>query len=187
VEESDIMLIDNYNKVVGKKDTTYIVGDFAFKDHNKYLSRLNGKKILILGSHDRMPLEVVRNFTSVHQTLMLKLDNSFYWLAHNCHRVWERSHYGVPHLFGHSHGRLSTYNLSFDVGVDTQLANYFPLSMAQIDAEVERRREYMRSCGRIVEENGKELYRQDDVSWLDSKITEMEEREKDDKVTEAEH
>lgn len=49
------MLIDRWNKTVGKNDTVYFLGDFAFKNRQEAESigrRLNGHKIIILGNHD---------------------------------------------------------------------------------------------------------------------------------------
>lgn len=45
-----------------------------------------------------------------------------------CHyalRVWDRSHYGAWHLFGHSHGSMpdEPHSLSLDVGVDAWESN----------------------------------------------------------------
>lgn len=54
IEEMDEVLIENWNKKVRGNDTVYIVGDLIWKgtDPEKYLSRLKGRKILIVGNHD---------------------------------------------------------------------------------------------------------------------------------------
>ena len=55
IEEMDEALIAAWNKKVHKDDRVYIVGDLIYKsatDPEKYLSRLKGKKYLILGNHD---------------------------------------------------------------------------------------------------------------------------------------
>jgi len=39
-------------------------------------------------------------------------------LCHYAMRAWDRSHYGSWHLYGHSHGTLPGYGLSFEVAVD---------------------------------------------------------------------
>jgi calcineurin-like phosphoesterase family protein len=51
----DEKIIDSWNRVVNKKDTTYILGDVTMetKDHYHQLDRLNGRKIVVLGNHDR--------------------------------------------------------------------------------------------------------------------------------------
>lgn len=49
-------LIKRYNSRVEEEDICYFLGDFSManvEDSKTYLSRLNGRKILILGNHDR--------------------------------------------------------------------------------------------------------------------------------------
>ncbi|MEK2647448.1 metallophosphoesterase [Bdellovibrio sp. BCCA] len=56
LENMHEIIVYRWNKVVSKHDTTYIVGDFSFgkfEETKEFLSRLNGKKILIVGNHDR--------------------------------------------------------------------------------------------------------------------------------------
>lgn len=55
VEEHDEFLIEGWNKQVSKRDTTYIVGDVTMEKAAHYykLNRLNGRKIVVLGNHDR--------------------------------------------------------------------------------------------------------------------------------------
>lgn len=70
------------------------------------------------------------------------------YLSHYAHVVWQASHKGVYHLYGHSHGNLEPWReqtipsaLSFDVGVD---ANRFkPWSFTEIDAILSRKRDTM--------------------------------------------
>ena len=54
VDEMDEALISGWNNRVKSDDTVYIVGDLVWEssDPLKYVSRLNGKKILIIGNHD---------------------------------------------------------------------------------------------------------------------------------------
>ena len=51
----DEHLIEEWNKVVHKKDITYILGDITMETSKYYyqLDRLNGRKIVVLGNHDR--------------------------------------------------------------------------------------------------------------------------------------
>ena len=173
VEEHDEILKSNWNSMVPKKDSLVIViGDFAWKNHNRFISSLNGKKILIVGSHDRMPQDCLKNFTEVHRgSTFLNIHNQQFFASHCCHRVWEKSHYGVPHLYGHSHGRLLTYNMSGDVGVDsTQIDDnkYFPKPHEIVLKFIETRRQMLEEAGRIWtdEITGKKIYRQDDLSYF---------------------
>jgi len=169
IEEHNETLIDNWNSIVPKNGTVRILGDFAWSDHNHFLQRLNGRKILVVGSHDRMPQEVLRNFTEVHPGgAMLNIGNHQFYCDHTCHRVWEKGHYGVGHLFAHSHARLETYNMSGDVGVDSDLMykKYFPNPLENIIAFMNLRAAEMEKAGRTRDERGKRLYFQDDVWWL---------------------
>lgn len=55
-EEMDRKLIENWNSVVDKDDKVYVLGDVAFtsKTRTSYIvQQLNGKKILVMGNHDR--------------------------------------------------------------------------------------------------------------------------------------
>lgn len=55
ISEHDAALVENWNKVVGKNDIVYHLGDVVFgRDRNFHqLLQLNGIKKLILGNHDR--------------------------------------------------------------------------------------------------------------------------------------
>ena len=55
-EDMTECLIKNWNSTVGKNDIVYVVGDFALCGKQKLVEtarRLNGRKRLILGNHDR--------------------------------------------------------------------------------------------------------------------------------------
>lgn len=56
VNEMNETLVDNWNSVVGVGDTTFVPGDFAMGrlvDSLPIVARLNGKKIMVPGNHDR--------------------------------------------------------------------------------------------------------------------------------------
>lgn len=54
-EEHDEFLIQQWNKTVNKKDLTYVIGDITMENSLNYykLDQLNGRKIVVLGNHDR--------------------------------------------------------------------------------------------------------------------------------------
>lgn len=54
--EMNVWITTYWNAVVKPFDTIYVLGDFSInpKHHPKYLPRLNGKKILIVGNHDHV-------------------------------------------------------------------------------------------------------------------------------------
>ena len=64
IEEMDEYIISAWNKKVKKGDKVYIVGDFIWEkepEPQRFLSRLNGTKILVLGNHDSKWLNKIDN------------------------------------------------------------------------------------------------------------------------------
>lgn len=55
VEEHDEHIIAKWNSAVHKRDLTYILGDVTMEKEESYplLDRLNGRKIVVMGNHDR--------------------------------------------------------------------------------------------------------------------------------------
>jgi calcineurin-like phosphoesterase family protein len=134
VNEMNEAMIRNWNQRVRPNDTIYHLGDFAMGDRSKIrgiLSRLNGRKILITGNHDKQP-SISDGWAQIHDFLELKHDHSLIVMCHYAMRVWNRSHRGTWMLYGHSHGSLpdDPGALSIDVGVDCH--DYTPISHADI-------------------------------------------------------
>lgn len=130
----DEQLIARWNSIVGTKDTTYILGDFAWTNHNYYISQLNGKKILIKGNHDKMSQKCFRNFTEVHDVLMRVLCGKHIFMFHYPCRSWPSVMYGSIHCHGHVHGRLFIPDERIiDVGCDRN--NYYPFHVEQVIEE----------------------------------------------------
>lgn len=132
VHEMDAALIHNWNAVVRPDDTVYHLGDFTFKDHDKYLKRLNGTIHFIFGNHDKRKHALAAGFASVSDYSEVTVDGQLIVLCHYAFRVWRKSHHGSWHLYGHSHGSLpdDPHSLSFDVGVDCW--DYTPISIHQV-------------------------------------------------------
>jgi calcineurin-like phosphoesterase family protein len=129
VGEMNEKLIQNWNEVVSKDDVIYHLGDFAFTNPSKFLTRLNGKIFTINGSHDD------KNWPYLMEIYPEGLKDEFgnkrlIVLCHYAMRSWGKSHYASWHLFGHHHGKLESYGLSFDVGVDCN--NYYPFSLEDV-------------------------------------------------------
>jgi calcineurin-like phosphoesterase family protein len=135
IEEMNEDLIRRWNSVVGKKDLTYYVGDFAFMNHASIRMRINGKIELVIGNHDKMSLAKYQNlFTNVHDLLYLRRFDPHIMLCHYPMRSWKNSVHGTQHLYGHCHGRMLPLGLSFDVGVDCW--NYYPISYEQVQEKM---------------------------------------------------
>lgn len=145
LEAHNSTIVDSINSIVKAGDTLYCLGDWAFGgSHNigTFRDRLNCRTIhLILGNHDHHIENgaQVGLFTSVKYVdqLSLKTDaqtgfmgKTKFFLSHYSHQVWNNSHHGAIHLFGHSHGSIKGIGRSMDVGVDTH--DFYPYHLDEI-------------------------------------------------------
>ena len=157
VWEMNQALVDGINKYVKEDDILYHLGDWSFGGvHNIKLFRdsIVCKNIhLILGNHDQhivdkevkfhdgsfIPTEL---FSSVQDVLHLEIGKTKLFLSHYSHRVWNGSHKGVIHLYGHSHGSIEDWGRSMDVGVDVaykMFGEYRPFNIGDITRIMEKR------------------------------------------------
>lgn len=150
VEDMNEALIDNWNAVVKPEDTVYHLGDFAFLPYDQLKTvarRLNGTKHFIMGNHDK---EIAKNkrdligsrvFNSIQDYYELKHEGHHMVLFHFGQRVWNKSHHGSIHLYGHSHGSLPPHGKSVDVGVDCKeiTSEYRPVSFDEVVAYMKGR------------------------------------------------
>lgn len=165
INDMNDFIVEKWNSIVQKGDRVFILGDFAFSKHGRFINALKGKKHLILGNHDEMSQDVYRNFTSVQNYKEFWFQKKYYFvLNHYCMRTWSESVNGSISLFGHSHGRLKTFNLSFDVGVDCN--DFTPFHSDVVIEMVEKRKKTMSEQGRIQLKNGRKIFFQDDVQFL---------------------
>ena len=139
-------MIERWNSVVEPKDIVHHLGDFALC-RNGYaksiLERLNGRIYLCRGSHDKTVLKggLSEYFVDIRESYVIEYNKQTIYLAHHCHKVWPRSHWGVWHLHGHSHGGLEEYAESegkiLDVGVDSH--DFYPWHIEDIERVMEIR------------------------------------------------
>jgi len=114
IEEWQDVILANINSRVEKNDQLFLLGDFAFKNIQKWRQRLRQGDIwLIRGNHDPSYDRCVEAFgkRNVRETFMTKLGDTPCWLSHYAHAFWPSSHRGAYHLYGHTHGmREETLN-----------------------------------------------------------------------------
>ena len=139
-------LIANWNNVVTPDDVVYHLGDFAFSDEqgvDRVMRRLNFKHFhFIKGNHDEPFCDWYHSNkddtylapkVSLHPSyLETKIEGHKFTLCHYAMRVWNESHRGALHLYGHSHGTLpdDCNSKSFDVGVDCH--DFAPISLERV-------------------------------------------------------
>lgn len=135
VDEMNDTIIRNWNRVVGPHDYVYNIGDFGFfrtkQQLGEILDALNGYKLFLQGNHDKKVASLGLRFEGGN-LIKTKVEGQEIVLCHYAMRVWENSHHGSWHLYGHSHGTLPELlnSLSFDVGVDCW--NFTPISFEQV-------------------------------------------------------
>jgi calcineurin-like phosphoesterase family protein len=122
-------IISRWNERVRPRDTVYFLGDFCHgKDPGKYLKRLHGKIVFIIGNHDFKNVETIGALgIPCHSTLLIKHNKTFLWLSHYPHRSWPHRAKDSVHFHGHSHGSLPPYKNSLDVGVDCW--DFYPINI----------------------------------------------------------
>lgn len=121
-------LIETWNNTVKSNDIIYHTGDFGMfrypEQMKSVIKKLHGKIYLCMGNHDKQ-WSTIKNlglawYGEKYQGKMIKINDTSIYLSHTAHRVWDKSHHGSWHCYGHSHGNLpdNPNTLSIDVGID---------------------------------------------------------------------
>ena len=141
----DSILIKNYNSVVSKEDMVYFLGDLSlrgslYKDYLEHIvKKMNGHKHLILGNHDRLyPIDYLNiGFESVHTSFELYLPEIGRCVLNHDPAAYCAINDWIL-LCGHVHTLFRSYKKVINVGIDVW--NYFPVSLDQIQEELENNR-----------------------------------------------
>lgn len=125
VEEMDEAMIQNWNETVKQGDAVHHLGDFAWKDHDKYLKRLNGTVFRYQGNHD--PFGWGRPYGEL-EGFGRKIV-----LMHYPIEEWNGWYRNAIHLHCHTHKtELASAPRRFNVGVDA--TGFRPISVEEIVA-----------------------------------------------------
>lgn len=146
IEEMDKKLIENWNNIITDKDTIYILGDFSWyrgEKTNEILKKLKGRKILIIGNHDRNFLSDKKFdrslFEAIYDYLVIKNNETHYVLFHYPIAEFDGKNKGYIHLYGHIHSMMpeleKKLKYSYNVGIDRN--NYKPLNIEYFTNKVE--------------------------------------------------
>jgi calcineurin-like phosphoesterase family protein len=148
-------LVENWNKVISKDDTVYLLGDFCFEGKKsevlKWKAKLNGHIILVRGNHDH---KITRKAfkPDCHDELEMQIGIFKCVLAH---RPLYPEYYNIPErdrtaqverelqyekydfvISGHVHNLRLWTGKSLNVGVD--MHNFTPLSYDDVLALLEK-------------------------------------------------
>jgi calcineurin-like phosphoesterase family protein len=157
VEEMDELLINNWNCRVSNQDHVYIAGDLMYRNTRPavdYLSRLNGKKHLIIGNHDRAWMRTVNLsdwFEEVGFVIEGDRKGSFFTVCHYPMMDWYRRRHGAHLIYGHIHnnttdpyfGFLETMPQAYNAGVDVN--GFKPVTLQELIHNTARYRDRLGS------------------------------------------
>ena len=128
MQEAEDYMVQQWNSVVTKRDTVYVLGDIAF--NKKGLARvgeMKGRKILISGNHDGLETEeYLKYFAKVQGVRYMKKQG--FILSH----IPIHPYQFEAGRFSHNiHGHLHTYKVDDPryVNVSVEQLNYTPLSL----------------------------------------------------------
>lgn len=138
VDDMNVDMVKKWNKKVQPDDTVYHLGDFSFKDGDKFFHQLNGHKHLIIGNHDG---DKVRNLPWESQEIYSELEiknpaeagrKYTFVLFHYPIQEWNSFYKDAIHLHGHVHGKKMLPELKKRVDVAVDCFNFAPVSFEQI-------------------------------------------------------
>lgn len=143
IEEMDETMIANWNAVVRASDDVYIIGDFCYRASKSplwYLRRLNGRKHLIIGNHDRHLLddeEAMKEFVSVDKMTYVKDGEYTITLCHFPMAEWNQYHRGAWHIYRHIHAHTEgCYQFLKDeeraLNAGCMMNGFIPVTMEQL-------------------------------------------------------
>lgn len=113
VEERDEGIVTRWNNIVTDDDDVYMIGDIVIANRLhaiEILSRLNGRKHIIMGNHDGSYIKSLTN--GKNATRVVEVTEGIQRIGDEgrdvimCHyplMAWERQHKGSYHIYGHLH------------------------------------------------------------------------------------
>lgn len=128
-------IIENWNKVVSKNDTTYILGDITMeKNDYEYLNRLNGFKRIVLGNHDRgnHVSFLLKYVNSIHGMVKIR-DKKFgnIWLTHAPIHPLELQFRVNYNIHGHIHEVYKIDDKRY-INVCMEVQDYTPKTLEEL-------------------------------------------------------
>jgi calcineurin-like phosphoesterase family protein len=142
LDEMNRCLVEAFN-VAMPEDTIYHLGDWSFggeKNIELFRSQIQCRDIrLCLGNHDVHIHKHIDLFTWVKPIYEGKIGGKYMFLHHYAQRIWNHSHKGSIHLYGHSHGTLldDSNSKSMDIGFDTCIHGHKKYTLYHLDEVLE--------------------------------------------------
>lgn len=147
-------LLDGINNTVDVDDVLFFLGDFSFRHIHKYLRFIQCQNIVFVkGNHDDQEYDTLHPLqqglisanvnTGEYTICRSRRGNGWiqFVINHYLMAIWESSHKGAYHFYGHSHSnaewwadKAMPYRKSMDVGVDNAfklLGEYRPFELQE--------------------------------------------------------
>lgn len=135
IEDMNHHIISNATKQLKEGDKFYYLGDFCLGSMNvaegclKSLSYTGAELFFIKGNHDKSDMvklyEKYGTYFGEKKTIKISHEGEIYMITldHFANRVWDKSHHGSYHFYGHSHDGLERepWGRSIDIGIMTAL------------------------------------------------------------------
>ena len=109
VEEMDEFILEKWNAKVKPQDTVYILGDLMFRNKRspeEYLSRMPGKKFLVVGNHDKAwmkKVDLARWFEGIEMMRFMSDGQRKLTLCHYPMMTWPFSNHDGWMVYAHIH------------------------------------------------------------------------------------
>ena len=145
VEEMNEAIIKNWNNIVSNEDTIYHLGDFALGTKESIIdivNRLNGKKYLIRGNHDKRGVSTYESFGFiVLKNAPIKIDEYKLMLSH-IPIPDSQIPKGFVNIHGHIHDKKlyeciekyeqSRYSIEKHINISCDVTDFKPISITEI-------------------------------------------------------
>jgi calcineurin-like phosphoesterase family protein len=138
IEEHDEHVITQWNSVVSKRDVTYILGDMTMEKSSPYplLDRLNGRKHVVLGNHDRR--QDVKKLLEYVESVAGMIQYKGIMLTHCPIHPMELEYRFNKNIHGHIHDKVVILNGNPDPRyfcVSCEQVNFLPKSLEDLGIE----------------------------------------------------
>jgi len=131
-EESDELIIKNWNKTITKNDKVYILGDITVGNHKTiadYLKQLKGNIVIVGGNHDN--LKCCQEITKCGIPIMGVLEYKGFICTHIPIHPMELERY-IGNIHGHLHIANQEVLPEQYYNVNTEFHNYTPVLFEDI-------------------------------------------------------
>jgi calcineurin-like phosphoesterase family protein len=130
----DDTIINNINKKAKENDELYLDGDFSWYDEKKTIElvkKINCKNIyLIKGNHDQWAkYESKKYFKEICDYKRVNDNGKIVILSHYPMAVWDQSHRGSIHLYGHVHTNENDGNITHKILLHQEMENAYNIGV----------------------------------------------------------